>query len=118
IYKRYYEAPRSQAERRRDKYNVDMSGRISPFDDIFKSAGKARNVDWRLLASLAYQESRFDPKSRVWTGGEGLFGMHAAAARQLGTDDLDDPQKATDAAAQQLGAMRFKFTQIPDADEQ
>jgi membrane-bound lytic murein transglycosylase F len=118
IYERYYEAPRSQAERRRDKYNVDKSGRTSPFDDIFKSVGTARGIDWRLLASVAYQESRFDPKGHTWLGGQGLFGMHVAAAKQLGVEDLEDPQNATNAAAQQLGAMRVKFSQIPDADEQ
>jgi membrane-bound lytic murein transglycosylase F len=118
VYSRYYQQPRSQAQRMKDEYNVDKSGRVSPFDDIFKRVGHARGVDWRLLASIAYQESRFDPKARHWHGGEGLFGMHLGTAKQLGAANLDDPENATDAAAQQLAAMRVKFSQIPDDGEQ
>lgn len=56
-------------------YTLDMSGDwsnkdtntyISKYDQYFRNAAKAlRNkVDWRLLAAVAFQESRFNPEAK------------------------------------------------------
>jgi hypothetical protein len=41
-------------------------------EEIFKEAGKRYNIDWRILASLAYRESLLDPKAK---GGSGELGL-------------------------------------------
>ena len=35
---------------------------ISPYDVYFKQYGEKFEIDWRLLASIAYQESTFNPE--------------------------------------------------------
>lgn len=35
-------------------------GKISPYDSAFKRAGEKVEIDWRLVASVAYQESKFN----------------------------------------------------------
>ena len=39
----------------------EESDEISPYDDFFKEAGKKYDIDWRWLAALSYQETRFNP---------------------------------------------------------
>ena len=41
--------------------------RLSDYDEMFKASALKRNWDWRFLASIAYQESRYNPKcKRFW----------------------------------------------------
>ena len=41
-------------------------GKISHYDDLFKKYAKEIGWDWRMLASLAYTESNFDPNVISW----------------------------------------------------
>ena len=45
-------------------------GMISPYDDLFKRHAKSLGWDWRLLASIAYFESRFQPNVVAWRSEE------------------------------------------------
>jgi len=38
-------------------------GAITPYDEILQFVGRTEGIDWRLLASLMYEESRFDPEA-------------------------------------------------------
>ena len=71
------------------------NGQISPYDDLFKRYAGRLGWDWRLLASIAYQESHFQPQIVAWSGAEGLMGILPATARGLGFDagDMQDPEK-------------------------
>ena len=48
-------------------------GALSEFDDIIKKTAKSINWDWRLLASLIYQESRFKMDLESEKGAFGLM---------------------------------------------
>jgi hypothetical protein len=41
-------------------------------EEIFKEAGRRYNIDWRILASLSYRESRLNPRA---LGGSGEYGL-------------------------------------------
>lgn len=45
---------------------------LDSYEAIFKEIGERYNVDWRLLAALAYRESRLDPDA---VGGSGEYGL-------------------------------------------
>jgi len=117
LYRRYYDPPPARAERRKARLDLDERGRISPFDVKIREAGEHYDIDWRLLVSLAFQESRFEPKAETSSHGRGLFGMQLKTARGLGYDELFDPQQAILAAAAYLSATRGRFAQIPDPEE-
>lgn len=70
-----------------------VSGRISPYDELFKQYSKRYALDWRLMAAQAYQESRFDPRAESWAGARGLFQILPSTAEEMGFDDLDDPDE-------------------------
>jgi membrane-bound lytic murein transglycosylase F len=47
--------------------------RISQFDAIFKKAGEKSGWDWRLIAAVAYQESKFNPNIQGFGGAYGMM---------------------------------------------
>lgn len=54
--------------------NVKLDGRsISEFDADFKKAEALCGWDWRLIASIAYQESKFNPEARSFGGAYGMM---------------------------------------------
>ncbi|MEO0815567.1 MAG: transglycosylase SLT domain-containing protein, partial [Myxococcota bacterium] len=73
------------------------SGTLSPFDELIKRYSEQYDLDWRLMSSLAYQESRFDPKARSWVGAQGLFQVMPATGKELGFRDLMDPEQGAHA---------------------
>ncbi len=117
LYRRYYAPPPARAARRKARLDLDEHGRISPFDAKIREAGERYDIDWRLLVSLAFQESRFDPKAETPSHGRGLFGMQEKRIRELGQGDPFAPQQAILAAAAYLSATRGRFAQLPDPEE-
>jgi membrane-bound lytic murein transglycosylase F len=59
-------------------------GKISHYDDLFRRYAKEIGWDWRLLASLAYTESNFNPNVVSWAGAKGLMQLMPATARAMG----------------------------------
>lgn len=51
--------------------NMDMQ--LSAYDELFKMSALKRNWDWRFLASIAYQESRYNPDARGFGGAYGMM---------------------------------------------
>ena len=59
-------------------------GKISHYDDLFRKYAKEIGWDWRLLASLAYTESNFNPNVVSWAGAKGLMQLMPATAHAMG----------------------------------
>jgi membrane-bound lytic murein transglycosylase F len=66
---------------------------ISPWDHLFLAEGRRHEFDWRFLAALAYQESRFDPERISWAGAVGIMQLLPATAHALAVTDLHDPHE-------------------------
>jgi membrane-bound lytic murein transglycosylase F len=66
---------------------VSFNGKkISQYDDIIRNISKQYGLDWRLVASLIYQESQFQSDSRSWSGAFGLMQMMPSTAILFGID--------------------------------
>lgn len=66
---------------------VSFNGKaISKYDEIIRNISKQNNLDWRLVASLIYQESQFHADSRSWSGAFGLMQMMPSTAALFGID--------------------------------
>jgi membrane-bound lytic murein transglycosylase F len=59
---------------------------FSPYDDLIKRYSDTIGWDWKLVASLIYQESRFNPKVRSRSGAYGLMQVLPATGRHFGFD--------------------------------
>lgn len=89
LYARYYEGdrPRPQAAY---EGRPERTGRISQWDELMRAAAQEAGVDWRLVAAVCYEESRFDPAAVSHAGATGLMQV----LPRLAGDDaprLDDP---------------------------
>lgn len=61
-----------------------QQGVISHYDAIIQKYAKKINWDWRLVAAIIHQESKFNPNARSWCGAQGLMQLMPGTARDLG----------------------------------
>jgi membrane-bound lytic murein transglycosylase F len=85
------------------------TGSLSPYDDLIKKRAKQYGLDWRLLAAQAYQESRFDPEAKSWVGALGVFQVMPATGREMGFEDLADPDQGIHAGVRYLSRLIDQF---------
>ena len=94
--------------------------RISAFDPLFKQHALTIGWDWKLLASVAYQESKFDTAGVSWVGATGLMGLMPATARAFGMEQpqlLTNPEANLKTATAYLASLIRAFSKIEDPDE-
>lgn len=60
---------------------------ISPYDHVMREVGEREGADWRLMAAIAYSESRFKPDVVSNKGAKGLMQIMPVVARQFGVPD-------------------------------
>jgi membrane-bound lytic murein transglycosylase F len=56
-----------------DDYSSIRGGKISPYDDIMREVAHEYGWDWRFLAALIYQESKFKTEKVSFAGAFGLM---------------------------------------------
>lgn len=88
IYNRYFHEDKSVSTKAGSRYNP-ASGVISQYDSIIELQAKRLGWDWRLLASLIYQESHFNHEARSWAGATGIMQMMPATAKAYGIDTTE-----------------------------
>jgi membrane-bound lytic murein transglycosylase F len=91
-------------------------GALSPYDELLQWVGRKYDIDWRLLASLMYEESRFDPAAVGPGGSAGLFQFMPFTWRELGVEDPHHPQEAAEAAGRYLRQLMDEFGELPLPD--
>lgn len=72
--------------------SFEMGEHNPTYDDIIKTNVANTRFDWRLIASLIYQESRFDPEAESWAGAVGLMQLMPETARLFGVESSISPQ--------------------------
>lgn len=87
-------------------------GDLSPFDETLRWAGRKYGIDWRLLASVMYEESRFDPDARGPGGSSGLFQLMPATWRELGVEDPFNPGESIEAGARYIASLADLFPNL------
>lgn len=91
LYKKYYDSRRA-VNRYNSPYFTLKSGTICKYDSILKEKSKLIKWDWRLLASLMYQESRFDPEAKSWVGATGLMQIMPETANMVRMKEYETPE--------------------------
>lgn len=66
---------------------------LSPYDQIIKEYSKSIGWDWRLLASLIYQESKFSVSAKSHRNAYGLMQVLPSTALHYEIEDLYDPEQ-------------------------
>lgn len=115
IYEKYFEDERDFRIRKKDEYFSFTSGKISKYDDLIKKHSTMLEWDWRLVSSLIYQESQFDPQAQSWAGAKGLMQMMPATAKELGVKDRANPEDNIKGGTKYLRQLWDRWDDIPDS---
>ena len=115
IYNKYFKNKRLYKKRIVSDFYSLNENKISPYDDIIKKNSDIIKWDWRLLASVAYQESQFKPDRKSWAGASGLMQIMPATARELGVTDPYNPGQSLKAGAKYLKQMVESHENITDS---
>ncbi|AHN70742.1 hypothetical protein CF65_00077 [Aggregatibacter actinomycetemcomitans HK1651] len=70
------------------------------------------NLDWRLLAAIAYQESHWNPDATSPTGVRGMMMLTKDTAERMKISDRTDPEQSIKAGSEYL---HWLIGQIPDS---
>jgi membrane-bound lytic murein transglycosylase F len=95
----------------------DQIGQLSPYDPLVKKYATMYELDWRLVTSQMFQESRFDPSARSWAGALGLMQVMPRTARELAVGDVRQPERGIHAGAKLLARYVAMYRE-PEIDEQ
>ncbi|MEZ5475869.1 MAG: transglycosylase SLT domain-containing protein [Steroidobacteraceae bacterium] len=100
----------------RDFYQ-HADARLPVLEPYFRAAGAATNLDWKLLASLAYQESRWLPRARSPQGAVGVMMLMPDTAKQMHVKDRLSARENILGGARYLAWLKQKIPQrIRDPD--
>lgn len=116
IVKRYFEQSKLPED---TSVTVLSSYQISIYDDLFKKYAPEINWDWRLLASIGYQESRFRADPVSWAGATGVMGLMPNTAKAYGVsrEQLKDPEHNIRGAVAFLKRLNKVFAKIENEDD-
>ena len=79
---------------------------LSPYDNLIRKYAAELGWDWRMLASVLYQESRFSIGSRSYRGAQGLMQVMPSTASYYEVDNLLDPEKNIIAGTRHLKRLQ------------
>jgi membrane-bound lytic murein transglycosylase F len=72
----------------------------------FKDAADLTGIDWRLIAALAYRESRWDPNATSYTNVRGFMMITEVTADRMGLKNRLDPRESIMAGARYLQLLK------------
>lgn len=119
ISKRYFERSKGFSAFHITGLIVGKDGRISPYDNLFRKYGEMYRIDWKLLASIAYQESNFEVNAVSWAGAKGLMQIMPKTASDYGIDpdSLFYPDVNVLVAVRLLNDIRKSLVGVKDNDQ-
>jgi len=79
--------------------------RLSEFRHAFQEAQEITGIDWRLLAALAYQESKWDPNATSPTGVRGMMMLTEDTADRLNVSNRLDARQSILAGSKYLAFL-------------
>ena len=96
------------------KYAYLNSSSISRFDQEFKKAEEYCGWDWRLIASISYQESKFNPNALSFGGAYGMMQFMPNTGPTYGVYPNSTPEAQILGAAKKLKADEKYWKDIPN----
>ena len=95
---------------------LDASGLIErlrtvlpQYQPLFRDAQEKTGIEWRLLAALAFQESKWDAGATSETGVRGFMQLTEETARRMGVTNLLDPAQNILAGARYLVDLKERL---------
>jgi membrane-bound lytic murein transglycosylase F len=94
-----------------------LSERLPHYRSWFEEASTQTGIDWRLLAAIGYQESKWNPLAESSDGALGVMMLTSDTAEAMGIKDRANPQQSISAGARYFAEVREKIPdRIPEPD--
>ncbi len=117
IYNKYFNSERSAFIVKSDYYYPE-TGKISRYDRVIKKEAERIGWDWRLIASMIFQESRFNPNITSWAGAFGIMQLMPATATEFGVSPKSSPEAQIKAGISLIQRLDRRFEkEITDPHE-
>jgi membrane-bound lytic murein transglycosylase F len=117
IYARYFNKKQVKDMHNSDYYSFVSNG-ISEFDRSLQYLSKQIGWDWKLISSLIYQESRFNPNAKSWAGAFGIMQLMPGTAKKFGVDKTSSVTDQIKAGIQLLEELDKRYSnEIEDKEE-
>lgn len=90
-------------------FQAHIAVRLGAFRQFFEEASRKSGVDWRLLAAIGYQESKWDPAAQSQDGALGVMMLTQDTATAMGIADRKNPQQNIFAGAKYFAEVKEKI---------
>lgn len=114
IYNDYYASVETFDALDLTRFQERVRSRLPAFLDTLKEEAHSHDFDWRLIAAMMYQESRYDAAARSHTGVRGLMQLTLATAGEMGVTDRLDPVQSIRGGTKYLGHIYSRFDDLDD----
>lgn len=104
VYLSYYNNPRVMTYFQNDFCSL-YGDKLSPFDEAIRTHSKMIRWDWRLVASLIYEESNFREGLVSSHNAEGLMQLMPETAKKFGMDSSSTPSNQIAAGVRYIGYL-------------
>lgn len=113
IFRKYIIDPR---EHHSNVQNTGSATYNDAFEEIVKLHATDRRYNWRLISSVIFQESHFNPEARSWAGAQGLMQLMPETALRFGVSNPADPEENIIAGVKFLMWLDGRMVQFVDDD--
>jgi membrane-bound lytic murein transglycosylase F len=116
IYDRYFNNESTIKRFQEHVDRPDKSGIISVYDELIRDRAEAVGLDWRMVASLIYQESEFQPYARSKADARGLMQVLPRFAG-VQADSLFDPEPNLTAGLRLLTKIHAQYAYMDSLNQ-
>lgn len=113
---KYFDLP-DMASRIQDATSSLKGGQLSAYDHFFKKSAAKHKWDWRILASVAYQESRFNPNANGLGGAYGMMQFMPETGPKYKVYPSSPPEVQIEGGMRLLVSNYNLWSDIPDHEE-
>lgn len=90
-------------------FDRHVKSRLPALYDFFQASAKKYDLDWKLVASVAYQESHWNQHATSPTGVRGIMMLTKATAKQMNVSDRLDPEQSIEGGSHYLATRIQKI---------
>ncbi len=113
-----HSTPKEQPDTLVVKDTIAFTFRISPYDSLFRVYADTVGWDWKMLAAVAYVESKFDTAAVSNVGAQGLMQIMPITARAMGIPEgmESNPAESVRAATHYFVYLSRLFRRVPEGE--
>ena len=117
LVKKYFSSQSSNRQHLGRQQRMKLLGCISAYDKIIKKHADATHLDWRFVAAIIFQESKFNPTAEGKGGSFGLMQMMPATAQHYGTDLHSSAEKQIADGCKHICSLLKKYEKNYEKEE-